>query len=178
MIRALIRFAGFVLVVGAIVLVGSRLFLAPGYAVATDVLIRVPPDRVWESVGDLAKWPSWVRGLERFEVAKGMGREVGSVAHARVEGGFRSIDFDIQVVEALPAFRLRYRIIGGPQNGVTSEILLQSAEDGRATRVRWTESHTPPGLWGHLIAAALKPAVTTQHEESLNQLKFGIERVI
>ena len=178
MIRALIRFAVFVLVVGAIVLVGSRLFLAPDYTVTTDVLIRVPPDRVWGDVGDLAKWPSWVRGLERFEVAKGMGREVGSVAHARVEGGFRSIDFDIQVVEALPGFRLRYRIIGGPQNGVTSEILLQSAEDGRATRVRWTESHTPPGLWGHLFAAMLKPAVTTHHEESLNRLKFGIERAM
>ena len=38
MIRALIRFAVFVLVVGAIVLVGSRLFLAPGYTIATDVL--------------------------------------------------------------------------------------------------------------------------------------------
>ena len=178
MIRALIRFAVFVLVVGAIVLVGSKLFLAPDYTVTTDVLMRVPPDRVWEDVGDLAKWTSWVRGLERFEVVKGAGREVGSVARARVKAGFRSIDFDIQVVEALPGFRLRYRIIGGPQNGVTSEILLQSAEDGRATRVRWTESHTPPGLWGHLLAAMLKPAVTTHHEESLNRLKFGIERAI
>ncbi len=178
MIRALIRFAVFVLVVGAIVLVGSRLFLAPDYTVATDVLIRVPPARVWEDVGDLAKWPSWVRGQERFEVVTGTGREVGSVARVRVEAGFRSIDFDVQIVEALPGFRLRYRIVGGPQDGVTSEILLQAAEDGRATRVRWTESHTPPGLWGHLFAAALKPAVTTQHEESLNQLKFGIERAI
>lgn len=178
MIRALIRFAVFVLVVGAIVLVGSTLFLAPDYTVTTDVLIRVPPDRVWEDVGDLAKWPSWVRGLERFEVVKGAGQEAGSVARARVEAGFRAIDFDIQVVEALPGFRLRYRIIGGPQDGVTPEILLQAAEDGRATRVRWTESHTPPGLWGHLFAAALKPAVTTHHEESLNRLKFGIERAI
>ncbi len=178
MIRALIRFAVFVLVVGAIVLVGSQLFLAPDYTVTTDVLIRVPPARVWEDVGDLAKWPSWVRGQERFEVVKGAGREVGSVARVRVDTGFRSIDFDVQIVEALPGFRLRYRIIGGPQNGVTSEILLQSAEDGRATRVRWTESHAPPGLWGHLFAAALKPAVTTHHEESLNRLKFGIERAI
>jgi uncharacterized protein YndB with AHSA1/START domain len=163
---------------GAIVLVGSRLFLAPDYTVTTDVLIRVPPARVWEDVGDLAKWPSWVRGQERFEVVTGMGREVGSVARVRVEAGFRSIDFDIQVVEALPGLRLRYRIIGGPQDGVTSEILLQAAEDGHATRVRWTESHTPPGLWGHLFAAMLKPAVTTHHEESLNRLKFGIERAI
>ena len=44
--------------------------------------------------------------------------------------------------------------------------------------MRWTESHTPPGLWGPLVAAMLKPAVTTHHEESLNQLKFGIERGI
>ena len=178
MIRALIRFAVVVLVVGAIVLVGSNLFLASGYTVATDVLIRVPPDRVWEDVGDLAKWPSWVRFLERFEVVKGAGREAGSVARARIDAGFRSIDFDIQVVEALPGFRLRYRIVGGPQDGVISEILLQAADEGRATRVRWTESHTPPGLWGHLLAALLKPAMTTQHEESLNQLKFGIERAI
>lgn len=178
MIRALIRFAGFVLVVGVIVLVGSNLFLAPGYTVTTDVLIRVPPDRVWEDVGDLSRWPSWVRGLERFEVVKGAGREAGSVARARVDAGFRSVDFDVQVVEALPGFRLRYRIVGGPQNGVTPEILLQTAEDGRATRVRWSESHTPPGLWGRLFAALLKPAVTTHHEESLNRLKFGIERTI
>jgi uncharacterized protein YndB with AHSA1/START domain len=178
MIRALIRFAVFVLVVGAIVLVGSILFLAPDYTVTTNVLIRVPPARVWEDVGDLAKWPSWVRGQERFDVVKGAGQEVGSVARVRVEAGFRSIDFDVHIVEALPGFRLRYRIVGGPQDGVTSEILLQTAEDGRATRVRWTESHTPPGLWGHLLAAALKPAVTTQHEESLNQLKFGIERAM
>src|SRR3990172_13268669 len=109
MIRALIRFAVFVLVVGAIVLIGSKLFLAPDYTVTTDLLIRVPPDRVWEDVGDLAKWPSWVRGLERFEVVKGAGQEVGSVARVRVDPGWRSIDFDIQVVEALPAFRLRYR---------------------------------------------------------------------
>ena len=161
-----------------IVLVGSNLFLAPGYTVTTDVLIRVPPDRVWEDVGDLSRWPSWVRGLERFEVVKGAGREAGSVARARVDAGFRSVDFDVQVVEALPGFRLRYRIVGGPQNGVTPEILLQTAEDGRATRVRWSESHTPPGLWGRLFAALLKPAVTTHHEESLNRLKFGIERTI
>src|SRR3990172_10324637 len=101
MIRALIRFAVFVLVVGAIVLIGSKLFLAPDYTVTTDVLIRVPPDRVWEDVGDLAKWPSWVRGLERFEVVKGAGQEAGSVARARVEARFRAIDFYIPLVQAL-----------------------------------------------------------------------------
>jgi hypothetical protein len=83
MIRALIRFAVFVLVVGAIVLVGSKLFLAPDYTVTTDVLIRVPPDRVWEDVGDLANGRRGVRSLEQFEVVKGAGRETGSVACPR-----------------------------------------------------------------------------------------------
>src|SRR3990172_9343965 len=102
MIRALIRFAVFVLVAGAIVLVGSQLFLPSAYTVTTDVLIRVPPNRVWENVGDLAKWPSWVRGQERFEVVKGTGREVGSVARVRVGAGFRPVGFPGPTVGGLP----------------------------------------------------------------------------
>lgn len=175
--RSLIRLIVWGMGLGLVVLIGSRWVLAPQYTVAAEVMIQMAPERVWELVGDLNRWPSWVKGLERFDVGPGTGQG-GVAANARIYTGFRGIDLVVRVVESVPGLRLRYHISGGPQNGVTSTIELQPGQDGRSTRVRWSESQTPSGMWGPLKAAGLKSLVTTHHEESLNQLKFTLERAI
>jgi hypothetical protein len=53
---------------------------------------------------------------------------------------------------------------------------MRSSGDASATTVTWSESHTPGGLWGNLLAVVLKSIVTTHHDESLNTLKFSLER--
>ncbi len=174
--RGLMKLILWVLGLALAVLIGSKLFLAPTYAVTVEIPIRVSPDKVWERVGDLTKWMSWMRGMERFDLAKGEGREVGSVARAHVYTGLQELELNVQIVEVIPGVRLRYRITGGPQDGITSLIELRADPEGRSTRVRWTESQTPDGVWGSLVAAALKSVITTHHEESLNQLKFKLER--
>ncbi|MEO5657458.1 MAG: SRPBCC family protein [Nitrospiria bacterium] len=177
MMRSLIRLIVWLMGLGLVVLIGSHWVFSPQYTVAAEVVIQMAPERVWAHVGDLSRWPSWVKGLERFDVVPGTGQG-GVTANARIYTGFQGIDLVVRVVESLPDLRLRYEIHGGPQNGVTSTIELHPGQDGRSTRVRWSESQTPPGLWGNLKAAGLKSLVTTHHEESLNQLKFTLERAI
>lgn len=174
--RALSRFIGWTAGLVLLVLVGSKWLLAPDYSIAVEILIQAPAARVWEKVGDLNQWPSWVKGFEQFDVTSGGGNEAGSTAHGRVYTGFQGIEMDLRIREYRPGFRLRYDILGGPQDGVISTLELSPNEEGRFTRLRWIESQTPGGVWGNIKAAVLRSVVTTHHEESLNQLKFKVER--
>lgn len=159
-----------------VVLIASKFLFEPTYTVSSEVVIRVPPDHVWGKVGNLEQWPSWVKGIERFDLAQGEGREAGSLVNAHVYNGFKGWDIDIRLIEAVPLMRLRYQISGGPQHGVQSVIELEPMRDARTTKVTWNESDTPGGLWGNLLAVAIKSMVTTHHDESLNKLKFSLER--
>ena len=174
--RALFKLVVWLAGLALVALIASKLLLEPSYVVSTQVVIHVAPGKVWEKVGALDGWPAWVDGLERFSVVKGGGREIGSLADAHVYNGFQGWDMSIQIVEAVPDQRLRYQVLGGPQNGVQSTIELTASQDARSTTVSWHESDTPGGLWGNLLAVAMKVIVETQHEESLNRLKFALER--
>jgi uncharacterized protein YndB with AHSA1/START domain len=174
--RALLRFAGWMVGLALVVLLASKFWLDPTYAVSSEVTIRVPASKVWAEVGNLDEWTEWVEGLERVTLVKGDGRGVGSMADVNVNNGFRGWDMSIQFVEVIPELRIRYQVLGGPQNGVESTINLAPSEDGRSVHVAWTESHTLEGVWANLLAAVTGSIVTTQHDESLNQLKFRLER--
>ena len=174
--RELFKFIVWLGGLGLVVLIASKFLLEPTYTVSSEVVIRVPPGRVWDKVGNLDQWPSWVKGIERFDLARGEGRETGSLANAHVYNGFKGWDMDIRLIEVIPPMRLRYQVSGGPQNGVQSLIELKPSEDVRSTTVSWSESHTPGGVWGNLRAVVMKSAVTTHHDESLNRLKFSLER--
>jgi uncharacterized protein YndB with AHSA1/START domain len=174
--RALFRLIVWLAGLALVALIASRVLLEPTYVVSTRVVIHVAPGKVWEKVEALDAWPSWVDGLERLSVVRGGGREVGSLAEVHVYNGFQGWDMTIQIVETVPNSRLRYQVLGGPQNGVQSTIELTPSQDARSTTVSWAESDSPGGLWGNLVAVAMKVIVETQHEESLNQLKFSLER--
>ena len=81
--RALAKLIAWGLGLVLVVLIGSKLFLAPTYSTSTEITIRVPPDRVWEQVGDLTKWTSWVRGLEGLTVVTAETPQRGAVARDR-----------------------------------------------------------------------------------------------
>jgi hypothetical protein len=115
--------------------------------------------------------------VDAFTVVKGA-EQGGTVARALVNTGFDTLAIEVRVVERIPQVRLRYVMIGGVLDGVTPTLELQTTDEGRATRVRWTESHTPGGMWGNLIAVVLGSVVLTHHEESLNRLKFLLERAV
>lgn len=176
--RGLFRLIGWLAGLAVIVLIASKLLFEPTYSVSSQVVIHAPPGRVWDKVGNFDQWPSWFKGLERFEITLGEGREAGSVANALVYNGFRGWEMDIRLTEVFAPFRLRYEVSGGPQDGAQSVIELKPSEDVRTTTVTWNESHTPGGLWGNLLAVAMKSIVTTHHDESLNKLKFALERGI
>lgn len=158
------------------ILIASHVLLEAAYTVSSHVVVRVPPGRVWDKVGNFEQWPSWVKGVERFAVIRGKGHETGSEANAHVYNGFGGWDLNIRLTEVVPPMRLRYRIAGGPQNGVQSIIELNPSQDARTTTVTWHESHTPGGLWGNLLAWVMKSLVTAHHDESLNRLKVSLER--
>ncbi|MEO5656396.1 MAG: SRPBCC family protein, partial [Nitrospiria bacterium] len=111
MMRSLIRLIVWLMGLGLVVLIGSHWVFAPQYTVSTEVLIQMAPERVWRKVGDLSQWPSWVKGLERFDVAPSTGQG-GVTANARIYTGFQGIDLVVRVVESLPDLRLRYEING------------------------------------------------------------------
>jgi len=178
LIRGLITLVLWVAVLAAVVAVGSKLVLPDGYTVAASVLIRVSPDRVWNRIDDISQWMSWMRGVDRLDLVKGTGREAGSTGRAHIYTGFQGLDLAVQLVEVIPLRSVRYHISGGPQDGVLSTIELQATDQGRSTLVRWTESQTPGGLWGNLMARVMLSVVQTHHEESLNQLKFTLERAM
>jgi uncharacterized protein YndB with AHSA1/START domain len=174
--RKLFKFIVWLAGLALVVLIASKFLFEPTYTVSSEVVIRVPPGRVWDKVGNLEQWPSWVKGIERFDIVRGEGRETGSLANAHVYNGFKGWDMDIRFAEVMPPMRLRYQVLGGPQNGVQSLIELKPSEDVRSTTVSWNESHTPGGVWGNLRAVVMKSMVTTHHDESLNKLKFSLER--
>lgn len=174
--RELVKLVVWVAGLALVVLVGSQFLFEPTYSVSSEVVIRVPPDKVWDKVGSFEQWPSWVKGIERFDVVSGEGRERGSQANAHVYNGFNGWDMDIRLTEVIPPIRLRYQVLGGPQNGVQSKIELKPSQNDLSTTVTWNESHTPGGLWGNLVALVMKSVVTTHHDESLNRLKFSLER--
>jgi uncharacterized protein YndB with AHSA1/START domain len=178
MMRALLKLIVWLTGLALVALIASKFLLEPTYSVSSRVVIRATPAKVWEKVGALDQWPSWVKGIERLNVVKGGGQEVGSLADTHVYNGFQGWEMTLQIVETRPEARVRYQILGGPQNDVQSTIELKPSADGRSTQVTWTESQTPDGLWGNLLAAVMKSIVTTHHEESLNTLKFTIERMI
>lgn len=172
LVKLIVWLAGLALVI----LIASKMLFEPTYTVSSEVVIRVPPGRVWDKVGDLGQWPSWVKGIERFTFVSGEGRETGSVINAHVYNGFKGWDVGIRLTEVIPLMRLRYQLSGGPQNGVQSLIAMRSSGDASTTTVTWSESHTPGGIWGNLLAVVLRSIVTTHHDESLNTLKFSLER--
>ncbi len=178
MIRALFRLAGWMVGLALVVLVASKFLLEPSYAVSSEVDIRVVPAKVWAKVGALDQWTDWVKGLERVTIVKGDGRGVGSLAEVRVYNGFQGWEMSIQLVDVDPDRRVTYQVLGGPQNGVQSTIELSPSEDGRSVHVAWMESRTLDGLWANLLASVIGSIVTTQHDESLNQLKFHLEREV
>lgn len=174
--RELVKLVGWLAGLMLVVLIASRFLLEPTYTVSSEVVIRVPPGKVWDKVGSFEQWPSWVKWIERFDVVLGEGRESGSQANANLYNGFKGWEMDFRLTEVVPPMRLRYQVLGGPQNGIQSVIELRPSEDARSTTVTWTESQTPGGLWGNLFALVMKSVVTTHHDESLNQLKFSLER--
>ncbi|MEW6683298.1 MAG: SRPBCC family protein [Nitrospirota bacterium] len=176
--RGLVRLIVWLAGLAVVVLIASKFLFEPTYTVSSQVVIQAPPGRVWDKVGTFEQWPSWIKGIERFEITLGEGRETGSVANAHVYNGFGGWDLEIRLTEVVPPMRLRYQLLGGPQSGAQSLIELKPSEDVRATTVTWNESHTPGGVWGNLLAAVMKSVVTTHHDESLNQLKFALERGI
>ncbi|MFZ5861517.1 MAG: SRPBCC family protein [Nitrospirota bacterium] len=174
--RALLRFAGWTGALAVIVLAAAKLLLEPTYVVSAEVTILAAPEKTWAKVGSLDQWTDWVRGLEQVALVRGDGRTVGSLADVLVSNGFQGWEMSLQLVEVVPDVRLRYQVLGGPQHGVQSVIALTPSNDGRSVRVAWTESHTLNGLWANLMAAVVGSIVTTHHEESLNELKFHLER--
>lgn len=178
MIRGLVRLVMWLLGLALVVLIASKFLFDPAYTVSSAAVVRVPPEKVWAKVGNLDQWPLWVKGIERLEVVAGEGGEVGSRADLRVYNGFQGFAMSVQLVEVIPALRVRYQVIGGPQHGLQSTIALKPGADGKSTQVTWNESHAPGGLWGNLLAAVIKSIATAHHDESLNQLKFKLEREI
>jgi len=178
MVRGVIRLTLWLVVLGLLVLIVSWVALDPGYAVTSEVRIAAPPEKVWPELTDVNQWCRWMRGLDRCATVSGTGREVGSVVRANVYTGFEGLDITIELIEVTPLTRLRYRIGGGPQDGMISNFEMRAGPDGRSTRVHWSESQTLTGVWGPLMAVALRSLVTTHHDESLNTLKFRLERAI
>lgn len=176
--RALLKLIVWLAGLTLVALIASNLWLEPTYAVSSRVVIHATPAKVWAKIGALDQWPAWVKGIERLNAAKGGGQEVGSVADLHVYNGFQGWDITVHIVQVRPEVRFGYQIMGGPQDGVQSALEIKPSADGRSTQVTWTESQTPDGLWGHLLAAVMKSIVTTHHDESLNTLKFTIERTI
>jgi hypothetical protein len=174
--RAFVKLIVWLAGLALVVLIASKLLLEPTYAVSSQVVIHAAPGRVWAKVGALDEWPSWVKGIERLSVVRGEGHEIGSLADIHVYNGFQGWDMTIQIVETVSDHYVRYQVLGGPQNGVQSTIQLTASPDVRSTTVTWNESQTLGGLWGNLLAVVLKSMVTTQHDESLNTLKFSLER--
>jgi uncharacterized protein YndB with AHSA1/START domain len=175
--RGLFRLIVWLAGLAVVILIASKFLFEPTYTVSSQVVIHAPPGRVWYKVGNFEQWPSWFKGIERFEISQGEGREAGSVANAHVYNGFRGWDIELRLTEVIPPMRLRYQVLGGPQSGVQSLIELKPSEDVRSTTLSPGTNRTPGGLWG---AGRRRHEVDRHphHDESLNQLKFALERGI
>jgi uncharacterized protein YndB with AHSA1/START domain len=129
--------------------------------VSAEVEVDVPRERAFETIGDLARRPSFTdHFLADFHLTRIESRGLGAGARFRLELPLRSVWMDTAIVELEPPHRIVERGRGGRGNRIPSRTVWELLEGpGSLTRVRvshWTEpSHTADRVAETLSGAAL-----------------------
>lgn len=118
-----------------------------------------PPERVWELLVDVERWPAWsVFDEAHVESGSGVGR-VQRLRNGRVTGRER-------VTALEPPRRMTYELLSGlPLKDYVGEVLLTPVGEGTAITWRSTFRGAFP-LAGALVARGLQPMLQ-QHAQAL-----------
>lgn len=95
----------------------------PDVIIERRVVIDAPPERVYEILVDIQRWPDWDPGVTRTEPYAGRPLERGDRFYMN-PGGYDTV---AQVLEAEPGRLIRWRGEGGGIVGVHSHRLVEIA---------------------------------------------------
>lgn len=107
-------------------------FLPEGHRASRTAVVNAPPERVFEVLGDVARYPDWRTGVTKVDLLPG-GDEG---ARFREHGPHGSIVFRIEHAEAPRLLRVR---IDDPSQPFGGTWTYELTPDGTATRVTITE---------------------------------------
>jgi uncharacterized protein YndB with AHSA1/START domain len=116
--------------------------------VSAEIEIDVPRERVFETIADLARRPSFTdHFLSGFHLTRIESRGIGAGARFRLASLLREVWMDTAIVELEPPHKLIERGRGGRANRIPATTVWELTEGtGSLTRVRishWTEPSNP-----------------------------------
>jgi uncharacterized protein YndB with AHSA1/START domain len=116
--------------------------------VSAEIEIDVPRERVFETIADLARRPSFTdHFLSDFHLTRIESSGIGAGARFCVASPLRKVWMDTAIVELEPPHKLTERGRGGRSNRIPTTTVWELTEGtGSLTRVRvsqWTEPSNP-----------------------------------
>jgi uncharacterized protein YndB with AHSA1/START domain len=147
--------------------------------VSAEIEIDAPRQRAFETIGDLAKRPSFTdHFIADFHLTRIESRGVGAGARFRFELPFRSVWMDTTIVEIEEPYKIVERGRGGRSNRIPATTVWEMLEgSGSMIRVRvshWTEPSNP-------LDRALEAITAASHwqqrgwSEALRRLRDQLE---
>ena len=145
--------------------------------VEKSIIIKAPPEKVWEMLA-LDRLPEWTEGLQESveytsEVSTPEDKyRVGASTHTNIKGA-GAIDFEI--TESLENEKITYRMIGKRANNTIVTYNLEPFEEGTKFAYLMTYELTW-GILGKFLGRLGKGMLEKEAEKSLESLKNILEK--
>jgi uncharacterized membrane protein len=134
--------------------------------------INAEPEHVYGVYSKLELLPTWQDGVVQVTATS------DTMSHWVMQdlGTGEQVEFDSEIVEAVPGVRHISRVVNGPFEGTTDTVTFAAHPAGRGTTVTWvSEFHLPGGVVGNAIAAVASRTPEQMLIENLRHLKQLIE---
>jgi uncharacterized protein YndB with AHSA1/START domain len=152
------------------------IFLSNTYEGEASAVIESEKANVYSRALKLEEWnlAAIYGGLDLDDIPRGGRIEVPGVNTDSLIGGLKrealSLRVHCEIIQVQPPDLLRYRMAGGPLDGMETEVTLIRIGDGR-TDVHLREHYTFSGFFGSAKALMTRWATRKLHKSSLENLK-------
>jgi uncharacterized membrane protein len=137
--------------------------------------IKLPKDRVFEYVSDVAARPEWVKWTKRSELTSTEPGVIGSTDAGVMQVGPQKQTVEAIVTEYRPDYVFTRRHTRGME--MTDRIAVVPSPSGEGTKVAWSVEYRPPmGLMGKMMDQMFMVRLFDQlMKDSLNILRDKLE---
>jgi uncharacterized membrane protein len=142
--------------------------------VEQSIAIEASPEAIWELVSDPARYPSFMSGITRFDVAGDHVDGAGARYMMRMHVGSAQVGGEVEIVEYdAPNDMAWTSVTGIDQRG---RWRLRARPEGRThVELRLSYGVAGSGLFGWLAERVAAPTVQDNLRRSLHQLKRQVE---
>ena len=133
-----------------------------------------PPERVWQEIKAMSRWPEWWGYVAKVELIKpGNANEIGAVRRITWRTAlFYTLTFDSEMISEEKYRRMEGRAFGELEG---AGIWTFSTENGEAlVRYDWMVKTTKP--WMNLLAPIARPFFEWNHEKVMQAGYDGLKK--